>query len=207
MGGSEGRHFTCSASDRRQRGTSRPSPRPGETRQGLYDPRNDRDSCGVGFVVNLRNQKSHKIIESGLQLLSNLEHRGAVGADPLMGDGAGLLCQIPHRFFAAEAERLGFDLPPPGEYAVGSIFLPQDPVKRGQMESIINDVIEREGQKILGWRDVPTDNSCLSQAPEIKATEPVSSPGLHRPRARRHRRGFLRTAPVHRAQGGLGTDV
>ncbi len=167
MGGSEGRNKTFDANSVAKLPIA--SVRPA---MGLYDPLNGRDACGVGFVANLRNQKSHKIVESGLQLLANLEHRGAVGADPLMGDGAGMLCQIPHRFFAAEAKRLGFDLPEPGEYAVGVMFLPQDPVKRAQMETIVNDVIEREGQTVLGWRDVPSDNSCLSKAPEIVATEP-----------------------------------
>ncbi len=139
---------------------------------GLYDPLDDRDSCGVGFIAQLKNRKSHKIVKDGLEILKNLEHRGAVGADPLMGDGAGILTQIPHPFFSAEAERLGFALPELGEYAVGAMFLPQDAVKRAQMEAIVTDVIEREGQKVLGWRDVPSDNSCLSKAPEIAATEP-----------------------------------
>ncbi|HMN88043.1 MAG TPA: glutamate synthase central domain-containing protein, partial [Bauldia sp.] len=98
--------------------------------------------------------------------------RGAVGADPLMGDGAGILTQIPHAFFAAEAERLGFALPAPGEYAVGVLFLPQDPKVRADMEALIADVIAGEGLAVLGWRDVPVDNSCLSKAPEIVATEP-----------------------------------
>ena len=140
--------------------------------KGLYDPIDGRASCGVGFIVNLKSRKSHRIIRDGLNILENLEHRGAVGADPLMGDGAGILTQIPHTFFAAEAERLGFALPAPGDYAVGVVFLPQDPVKRGQMEAIVDDVIRREGQTVLGWRDVPTDNSRLSKAPEIAATEP-----------------------------------
>jgi glutamate synthase (NADPH/NADH) large chain len=139
---------------------------------GLYDPLNDRDSCGVGFIVNLKGVKSHRIITDGLRILENLEHRGAVGADPLMGDGAGILTQIPHRFFAAEAERLGFALPAPGEYAVGVLFLPQDAEMRAQMETLVGDVIAGEGLSVLGWRDVPVDNACLSKAPEIVATEP-----------------------------------
>ena len=88
--------------------------------QGLYDPRNEHDACGVGFIANLHNQKSHDIISKGLEILLNLDHRGAVGADPKAGDGCGMLVQMPHRFFAAEAARLGFDLPAPGEYAAGA---------------------------------------------------------------------------------------
>src|SRR5690349_24509273 len=87
--------------------------------QGLYDPALDKDSCGVGFIADLKGRKSHKIIDDGLTILLNLEHRGAVGADPRMGDGAGILVQIPHKFFAKEAARLGFKLPKPGEYAGG----------------------------------------------------------------------------------------
>jgi len=140
--------------------------------KGLYDPLNDRDSCGVGFIASLRNAKSHKIVRDGLCILENLEHRGAVGADPLMGDGAGILTQIPHKFFAREAETLGFSLPEPGHYAVGVFFLPQDAELRAGMEETINEAIAGEGLSVLGWRDVPVDNSCLSKAPEIVATEP-----------------------------------
>ncbi len=100
------------------------------TAQGLYDPLNERDACGVGFIVNLHNKKSHRIIEDGLRIVENLTHRGAVGADPKMGDGAGMLVQIPHRFFAGEAKRLGFALPAPGHYAVGHVFMPQDADQR-----------------------------------------------------------------------------
>ena len=87
--------------------------------QGLYDPPLDKDSCGVGFIADIKGRKSHQIVEDGLRILCNLEHRGATGADPRMGDGAGILVQIPHKFFAKEAPRLGFTLPAPGEYAVG----------------------------------------------------------------------------------------
>ena len=141
--------------------------------EGLFDPSHERDSCGVGFIVNLHNQKSHRIIEDGLRILENLEHRGATGADPLMGDGAGILVQIPHAFFAGEADRLGFALPRPGDYAVGFIFMPRDPVLRADMEKIVEAVIEEEGKTLLGWRDVPVDNAPLSTAPEIAATEPA----------------------------------
>ncbi|MHB1109411.1 MAG: glutamate synthase subunit alpha, partial [Devosia sp.] len=139
---------------------------------GLYDPKREHDACGVGFIVNLKNQPSRKIIQNGLAILENLEHRGAVGADPLMGDGAGIMVQIPHKFFAREAERLGFALPARGKYAVGFIFMPQDAELRAKMERVVAKAIEDEGQVLLGWRDVPTDNASLSKAPEIAATEP-----------------------------------
>ncbi|MBN9009902.1 MAG: glutamate synthase subunit alpha, partial [Rhizobiales bacterium] len=139
---------------------------------GLDNPMDDRDSCGVGFIVNLRKEKSHRIVESGLKILENLEHRGAVGADKLMGDGAGIMVQTPHRFFEAEARKLGIDLPPPGEYAAAVLFLPQDAELRARMEKIVDEVIADEGPVLLGWRDVPVDNSCLSKTPEVAATEP-----------------------------------
>ena len=139
---------------------------------GLFDPKREHDACGVGFIVNLRNLKSQKIVQNGLRILENLEHRGAVGADPLMGDGAGIMVQIPHRFIVKEGQRLGFPVPAPGQYAVGFIFMPQDADLRAKMEKVVTRVIEDEGQIVLGWRDVPFDNSCLSKAPEIAATEP-----------------------------------
>ncbi len=142
------------------------------TPAGLYDPLNERDSCGVGFIVNLHNRKSHRIVEDGLKIVENLTHRGAVGADPKMGDGAGMLVQIPHKFFAAEAKRLGFSLPALGQYAVGHIFMPQDADQRADMEKIVAEGIADEGQVLLGWRDVPVDNTELSHAPEIAITEP-----------------------------------
>jgi glutamate synthase (NADPH/NADH) large chain len=139
---------------------------------GLFDPRREHDACGVGFIVNLKNKPSQKIVQNGLRILENLEHRGAVGADPLMGDGAGIMVQIPDLFFRKEADRLGIRLPEAGHYAVGFIFMPQDAELRAKMEKVVNRVIEDEGQVVLGWRDVPSDNSCLSKAPEIAATEP-----------------------------------
>ena len=140
--------------------------------EGLYDPRNEHDACGVGFIVNLKNVKSRSIVENGLKILENLEHRGAVGADPLMGDGAGLMVQIPHRFFARVMGEAGVRLPEAGHYAISHIFMPQDAELRRKMERVVNKVIEDEGQTVLGWRDVPVDNSSLSKDPEIVATEP-----------------------------------
>ncbi len=138
---------------------------------GMFDPFREHDACGVGFIADIKGRKSHQIIEDGLAILCNLEHRGAVGADPRAGDGAGILVQIPHKFFAREAKRLGFALPEPGQYAVGVLFLPRDEPWRRE---IINTYVEeaaRDGMKILGWRDVPTDNSTLGFS--VKPTEPV----------------------------------
>jgi glutamate synthase (NADPH/NADH) large chain len=139
--------------------------------QGLYHPSKERDACGLGLVANIKGVKSHRIIQDALKILLNLEHRGAVGADPLAGDGAGILVQIPHVFFAAEAERLGFHLPDPGSYSAGQLFLPQDAALRERCEAIVGKVLAEEGLPVLGWRDVPVDNRAL---PEIViASEPV----------------------------------
>jgi glutamate synthase (NADPH/NADH) large chain len=149
--------------------------------KGLFDPRQERDACGVGFIVDLKGRQSHKIVADALAILENLEHRGAVGADPLTGDGAGILIQIPHEFLAAEcaehgytasgAKRAGFKLPKPGEYAVGHLFMPQDERLRAHCERVIARIVKEEGLRFLGWRDVPVDNSSLSEM--TKATEPV----------------------------------
>src|SRR5271165_1417658 len=122
--------------------------------QGLYSPAREHDACGVGFVANMHKRKSHEIIEMGLQILVNLDHRGAVGADPKAGDGCGMLLQIPHRFFAEEAARLGFALPEPGLYAVGALFLPRDAEARKIIEQTFEEIVAEEGQVLLGWRDV-----------------------------------------------------
>ena len=129
--------------------------------QGLYDPALDKDSCGVGFIADIKGRKSHQIVEDGLRILCNLEHRGAVGADPRMGDGAGILVQIPHKFFVKKTAELGFKLPKAGEYAVGYLFMPTDANWRQIIRDIYAEVIAREGLTLLGWRDVPTDNSTL----------------------------------------------
>ncbi len=139
-------------------------------RQGLYDPANEHDACGVGFVANIHNVKSHRIIEQGLQILANIEHRGAVGADPKAGDGAGLLMQIPHEFFAAQAEALGFALPEPGEYAVGHFFLPKDEKIAKAIREIAEKHAGDEGLEVLGWRDVPVNSDVLGET--VKPTEP-----------------------------------
>jgi len=138
---------------------------------GLYDPRLEKDSCGVGFVANIKGVKSHTIVEDGLRILCNLEHRGAVGADPRMGDGAGILVQIPHKFFAKKAAELGFTLPAPGQYAIGQLFLPREQSWRQIIRDIYVEMIEREGLTLIGWREVPTDNSTLGKS--VIPTEPT----------------------------------
>jgi glutamate synthase (NADPH/NADH) large chain len=139
--------------------------------QGLYDPAREHDACGVGFVAHIKGKKSHAIIEHGLLILRNLTHRGAVGADPLAGDGAGILVQIPDQFFREEMGRQGVTLPPPGEYGVGMVFLPQEPASRLACEYEIERAVKDEGQVLLGWRDVPVDNSGLGES--VKRIEPV----------------------------------
>jgi glutamate synthase (NADPH/NADH) large chain len=140
-------------------------------KQGLYDPANEHDACGVGFVAHIKGRKSHSIVEQGLLILRNLTHRGAVGADPLAGDGAGILIQIPDAFFREEMSRQGVKLPPLGEYGVGMVFLPQEPASRFACEYEIERAIKDEGQVLLGWRDVPRDNSGLGES--VKRIEPV----------------------------------
>jgi glutamate synthase (NADPH) large chain len=139
--------------------------------EGLYDLSLEKDSCGVGFIANIKGKKSHQIISDALKILCNLEHRGAVGADPRAGDGAGILVQIPHAFFQRKAAEIGFALPAPGEYAIGALFMPRDAAWRKVIQSIIADQIKAEGLMLLGWRDVPTDNSSLGET--VKPTEPT----------------------------------
>ncbi len=131
--------------------------------QGLYDPRNEHDACGIGFVANIKGLKSHEIIKQGIQILVNLTHRGACGCDPDTGDGAGVLIQIPHDFFAKEAVRLGFALPAPGEYGAGMGFFPVERQIRLQCEGIIETVAREEGLTFLGWRDIKTDPTAIGR--------------------------------------------
>ena len=118
---------------------------------GLYDPRNEHDACGLGFIANIKGGKSHKIVEDGIRILENLEHRGATGADPLMGDGAGILVQIPHGFLVEECGDLGFDLPNEGDYSLGFFFMPQDEALQNQIKSIVETVSSGSGH---GWPHV-----------------------------------------------------
>ncbi|HEY9218082.1 MAG TPA: glutamate synthase large subunit [Phenylobacterium sp.] len=140
-------------------------------RQGLYDPRNEHDACGVGFVANIKGAKSHEVIESGLQILMNLDHRGAVGADPLVGDGAGILIQIPDALYRDWAKGAGVELPPAGEYAVAMCFLPQDEESRQVVCAQFEHFLKVERQPLLGWRDVPVDPTGLGEA--VLAQMPV----------------------------------
>ena len=139
-------------------------------KQGLYDPAFEKDSCGVGFVMNMKGEKSHEIITQGLEILKKLEHRGACGADSATGDGAGILIQIPHKFFQVECKKSGIDLPEAGRYAVGNIFLPVGKdTKQGQ--EIMERAVVTEGLELLGWRDVPVDNTTIGKM--ARSVEPV----------------------------------
>ncbi|WP_242394313.1 glutamate synthase large subunit [Anaeromyxobacter oryzisoli] len=140
-------------------------------RQGLYDPHDEKDACGFGFVADIKGRASHQIVEQALQVLVNLEHRGAAGAEKNTGDGAGLLVQTPHAFLAAEAAKLGVKLPGPGEYAAGMVFLPPNEAGRDACVRAFEEVVRGEGQRVLGWRDVPTDNASLG--PTARASQPV----------------------------------
>jgi glutamate synthase (NADPH) large chain len=131
--------------------------------QGLYDPARERDACGLGFVANIKGEKSHDIIQKGIQILINLTHRGACGCDPDTGDGAGILIQIPHKFFVRECQSLGFTLPKEGEYGVGMVFLPVQRTQRLQCEGIIERVVREEGLTVLGWRDTPIDSNAIGR--------------------------------------------
>ena len=139
--------------------------------QGLYHPGREHDACGVGFVAHIKGKKSHGIVEQGLQILRNLTHRGAVGADPKASDGAGILIQIPDRLFRDEMAKQGIKLPPVGQYGVGMVFLPREPASRFACEYEIERAIKDEGQVLLGWRDVPVDNTDLGES--VKLVEPV----------------------------------
>ena len=139
--------------------------------QGLYDPAREHDACGVGFVAHIKGRKSHSIVEQGLTVLKNLTHRGAVGWDPKLSDGAGCLIQLPDRFFREEMARQDVHLPAAGQYGVGMVFLPRDPASRLACEYEIERAIKDEGQVLLGWRDVPVDNSDLAEP--ARKLEPV----------------------------------
>ncbi|MBV2183560.1 MAG: glutamate synthase large subunit, partial [Rhizobium sp.] len=132
--------------------------------QGLYDPRNEHDACGVGFIVNIKGEKSHETVSRGLQILVNIDHRGAVGADPLMGDGAGILIQIPDALLREWAGQNDVTLPKPGDYGVAMCFLPRDAAARDFAVAHFEKLIEKEGQHLIGWRDVPVDTNGLGAA-------------------------------------------
>ena len=142
------------------------------TAHGLYDASREHDACGVGFVAHIKGLKAHSIIQQGLKILENLDHRGAVGADKLMGDGAGILIQIPDEYLRAEMADHGVRLPPPGEYGVGMIFLPKEHASRLACVQELERAVKAEGQVLLGWRDVPVDAD-LPMSPTVRAKEPV----------------------------------
>jgi glutamate synthase domain-containing protein 2/glutamate synthase domain-containing protein 1/glutamate synthase domain-containing protein 3 len=129
--------------------------------EGLYDPANEHDACGVGFVVNIKGERSHDLLRSGLEILVNLSHRGACGCDPLTGDGCGVLTQMPDELLRAKTAEIGFELPPRGEYGAGAVFLPPDASQREFCERRLEAIITEEGQKFLGWRDVPVNTGAL----------------------------------------------
>lgn len=139
--------------------------------QGLYDPAYEHDACGVGFIVDLKNRKSHDIVRQALQILCNLEHRGACGCEENTGDGAGILIQMPHRFLLQQTAALSLQLPPPGEYGVGVVYLPQDPAARERCEKTFEKIVRDEGQKVIGWRTVPTDHRPIG--PTARRGEPA----------------------------------
>ncbi|AKL94192.1 glutamate synthase (NADPH/NADH) large chain [Clostridium aceticum] len=142
-------------------------------KQGLYDPMMEKDNCGVGFIVNAKGKKSNDILVKGLQILKKLKHRGAVGADPSTGDGAGILIQIPHEFLKEETHKLGIQLPKPGDYAVGMVFLPREPNARLFCEGLCEKILREEGQELIGWREVPVNEKECGES--ARATRPVVS--------------------------------
>ena len=140
-------------------------------KQGLYDPAYEHDACGVGFVVDIKGRKSHAIIQQSLTILKNLLHRGACGCEPNTGDGAGILIQMPHAFLARECAKIGITLPASKQYGAGLVFLPTDPSQAAKCQAIFEELVMEEGQTLLGWRDLPTDDSLIG--PSAKAAEPT----------------------------------
>ena len=139
---------------------------------GLYSSSNEHDACGLGFVAHIKGEKRHDIVTQALKILENIDHRGAVGADKLMGDGAGILIQIPDALYREERGKQGVELPPFGEYGVGMIFLPKEHASRLACEQEMERAIKAEGQVLLGWRDVPV-NRDMPMSPTVRAKEPV----------------------------------
>ena len=140
-------------------------------KQGLYDPWFEHDACGVGFVVDIKGRKSHQILQQALQVLKNLDHRGASGSEPNTGDGAGVLMQMPHAFLKEVCKKARIALPEAGEYGSGLAFLPRNITKRRRLEERFEQIIQSEGQTVLGWRTVPTNNSALGET--ARACEPA----------------------------------
>ncbi|MEG0557708.1 MAG: glutamate synthase subunit alpha, partial [Comamonas sp.] len=139
---------------------------------GLYSKSNEHDACGLGFVAHIKGEKRHDIVLGALKILENIDHRGAVGADPLMGDGAGILIQIPDQLYREEMVKQGVTLPPAGEYGVGMIFLPKEHASRLACQQEMERAIKAEGQVLLGWRDVPV-NRDMPMSPTVQEKEPI----------------------------------
>ena len=183
--------------------------------QGLYDPRFEHDSCGVGFVVHIRGQRSRKLVDQALEIGVNLLHRGACGCEPNTGDGAGLLMQVPDRFLRRETAALGFALPPEGQYGVGMLFLPRPADERRRVEELVARVVDEEGQTLLGWRDVPTDSSPLGATarqgePVIRQVFIGRGPGATDgpdAQARFERKLYVIRRRVEHAADGLGLEA
>ena len=173
---------------------------------GLYDPAYEHDACGVGFVASVKGQASHEIVTQALQILKNLDHRGAVGADPLCGDGAGILIQIPDAFFRAEMAKQNILLPPAGDYGVGMIFLPREHASRRACEQELERVVKAEGQVVLGWRDVPVDTTIrmsktvLETAPVIRQIFIGRGPDVMVPNALERKLYVIRKLAGHKIQ-------
>ena len=194
-------------------GTDRRSPQ--AAGRGLYDPRFEHDSCGVGFVVHIRGERSRKLIDQALEIGVNLLHRGACGCEPNTGDGAGLLMQVPDRFLRRETAALGFDLPPEGRYGVGMLFLPRPADERRRVEELVARVVDEEGQTLLGWRDVPTDSSPLGAT--ARQGEPVirqvfigrgpGATGGPDAQARFERKLYVVRRRIEHAVDGLGLEA
>ena len=139
---------------------------------GLYDSDNEHENCGFGFIANIKNEPKHEIVHQALEIVHNLDHRGAIGADPLAGDGAGIFIQLPHNFYTAVTKKeSGFEVPNEGDYGVGFVFLSQNKVERINEETIIEKIITETGFELIGWRDVPVKSEILGKA--SKACEPV----------------------------------
>ena len=140
-------------------------------KQGLYDPRFEKDNCGIGFIASIKGEKSHEIVEKGLLILQNLSHRGATGCDETTGDGAGIMIQIPHEFFKKKCKENKIDLPDEGKYGVGMVFLPRESDEDLECEGIFETILAKEGLKLLGWRDVEVDRNAIGEI--AKGSEPL----------------------------------
>jgi glutamate synthase (NADPH/NADH) large chain len=171
-----------------------------QPKKGLYDPRFEHDACGVGFVADLNNITSHGVIEQGIEVLMNLDHRGARGAEPETGDGAGILVQLPHAFLLRECTSLGFTLPEPGEYAVGQCFLQPERHRHAGVELVLRRILDELGLELLGWREVPTDNSTLG-ATAISGEPIIRQMFIRRPVSCRTQDDFERRLMVARKYG------